>query len=182
MVWGEKLGAAGGADGMERPSNLGSGAATYQSARTMTTSSEAHTPKGKLGRRVSASLVVADETQDLAEAGHGQETAVLRVCNLPYFAQYCWRKLRPLEELDGNLARYYAELLCVGLLEEILEDALLLRGEVEDGLVCACLAPVLIAVLGSINILNSPLAERSAMAVELQMLGRVVVKMDACLQ
>jgi hypothetical protein len=79
---------------------------------------------------------VSDETQDLAEAGHGQETAVLRVCNLPYLTQYGWCKLGALEELDGNLACYYAELLCVGLLEEILEDALFVWCEVEDGLVC----------------------------------------------
>jgi hypothetical protein len=83
---------------------------------------------------------VADETQHLAEASHGQQTAVLRVGNLPYLAQYCRRKLGALEELDGDLACYYAELFCVGLLEEILEDALLLRCEVEDGLVYACLA------------------------------------------
>jgi hypothetical protein len=49
-----------------------------------------HTSKGKLGSRVSARLVVSNEAQDLAEASHGQETAVLRVCNLPYFTQYGW--------------------------------------------------------------------------------------------
>jgi hypothetical protein len=98
------------------------------------------TPKGKLRRGVSAGLVVSDVTQDLAEAGHGQQTAVLRVCYLPYFTQHSRRKLSPLEELDGNLACDDAQLLCVGLLEQVLEDALLLRGEVEDGLVCTCLA------------------------------------------
>jgi hypothetical protein len=81
---------------------------------------------------------VADETQDLAEAGHGQQTAVLRVGNLPYFAQDSRRELGTLEELDGDLARDDAELLGVGLLEKKLEDALLLGGQVEDGLVCAC--------------------------------------------
>jgi hypothetical protein len=106
----------------------------------MTTALDIHTPKGKLWRRVSASLVVSDETQDLAEAGHGQQTAVLRVCNLPYFTQHRRRKLGPLEELDGNLACDDTKLLCVCLLEEILEDALLVWCEVEDGLVCACLA------------------------------------------
>jgi hypothetical protein len=83
---------------------------------------------------------VSDETQDLAEAGHGQQTAVLRVCNLPYLTKHRRRKLGALEELDGNLAGYDAKLLCVGLLEEELEDALLIRREVEDGLVCTCLA------------------------------------------
>jgi hypothetical protein len=81
---------------------------------------------------------VADEAQDLAEAGHGQQTAVLRIGNLPYLAQDSRRELGALEELDGNLARDDAELLCVGLLEEELEDALLLGRQVEDGLVCAC--------------------------------------------
>lgn len=101
---------------------------------------EQPTSKGKLGRGISASLVVSDQTQDLAEAGHGQQTTVLCVCDLPYLAQDSWLELGALEELDGNLARYDAELLCVCLLEEVLEDALLVRCEVEDGLVCAALA------------------------------------------
>jgi hypothetical protein len=83
---------------------------------------------------------VSDEAQDLAEAGHGQETAVLGVCNLPYFTQHGWCQLSALEELDGDLACYDAQLLRVGLLEEKLEDALLLGRQVEDGLVCALLA------------------------------------------
>jgi hypothetical protein len=83
---------------------------------------------------------VADEAQDLAEAGHGQKTAVLRVGNLPYLAQDGGRELGALEEFDGDLARYDAQLLCVGLLEEVLEDALLLGRQVEDGLVCTALA------------------------------------------
>lgn len=83
---------------------------------------------------------MSDEAQDLAEAGHGQETAVLRVCNLPYLAQDSGCQLGALEELDGNLACYDAQLLRVGLLEEELEDALLLGRQVEDGLVCAALA------------------------------------------
>lgn len=85
---------------------------------------------------------MSDETQDLAEAGHGQETAVLCVCNLPYLTQDGWCQLGALEELDGNLACYDAQLLRVGLLEEILEDALLLGRQVENGLVCAALARV----------------------------------------
>lgn len=102
--------------------------------------SSALTAKGKLRRGVSAGLVVSDEAQDLAKAGHGQQTAVLCVCNLPYLAQDGWLQLGALEELDGDLACDDAELLGVGLLEQVLEDALLLWGEVEDGLVCACLA------------------------------------------
>ena len=85
---------------------------------------------------------MSDETQDLAEASHGQETAVLCVCNLPYLTQDGWCQLGALEELDGNLACYDAQLLRVGLLEEILEDALLLGRQVENGLVCAALAGV----------------------------------------
>jgi len=79
---------------------------------------------------------VADQTQYLAEAGQGQEATVLRVCNLPYLAQHGRRKLGALEELDGDLARDDAELLRVGLLEEVLECALLVGREVEDGVVC----------------------------------------------
>jgi hypothetical protein len=117
------------------------GARLYTCQR-VTTQQPSHirTPKSKLRRGISAGLVVSDETQDLAEAGHGQQTAVLRVCYLPYLSQYSRRKLGALEELDGNLAGDDAQLLCVGLLEQELEDALLLRGEVEDGLVCTCLA------------------------------------------
>jgi hypothetical protein len=111
-----------------------------RSAQNMSTAAAVRTPKGKLRRGVSACLVVADETQDLAEAGHGQQAAVLRVCDLPYLSQHRRRKLGALEELDGYLACDDAELLGVGLLEEELEDALLVRGEVEDGLVCARLA------------------------------------------
>jgi hypothetical protein len=121
---------------------------------------EGITSKGKLGGGVSAGLVVSDQTQDLAEARHGQQTTVLRVCNLPYLAQDCWCKLGALKELDGNLARYDAQLLCVGLLEEILEGALLLWGEVKDGLVCAWLAwaPV-------INT-NTPVSEASTYSIQ----------------
>ena len=123
---------------------------------------------------------MSNETQDLAEAGHGQQTAVLRVCNLPYLAQHRRRKLGALEELDGDLACDDAKLLCVGLLEEELEDALLIGREVEDGLVCACLAAPSTHHDDICNILNSPLAARSAMAVALQMGGRVVVMGEAC--
>ena len=153
---------------MFRPSNLGSGAAAQTLACRVKRGWRWTTSEGKLGGGISASLVVADQPQDLAEAGHGQETAVLRVCNLPYFAQDGGRELGPLEELDGNLAGYDAELLCVGLLEQVLEHALFLGGEVEDGLVCDGLAGVHRGVwaAGRSSILNSPLAERSAMAVE----------------
>jgi hypothetical protein len=77
---------------------------------------------------------VPNEPQDLAEARHGQQTPVLRVGNLPYLAQYRRRKLGALEELDGNLACDDAQLLRVGGAEEVLENALLIGGEVEDGL------------------------------------------------
>jgi hypothetical protein len=116
---------------------LGQGRGYTVSAHGMLILPQQHTPKSQLGGRVSARLVVADETQDLAEAGHGEQAAVLRVCNLPYLAQYRRRKLGALKELDGDLARDDTELLRVGLLEEELEDALLLGREVEDGLVCA---------------------------------------------
>lgn len=176
--WAAKVGAGGGADGMVMPSNLGSGAATanismhHRQRRPWSPTSE-----GELGRRVSASLVVADEAQDLAEAGHGQQTAVLRVCNLPYLAQDGRRQLGALEELDGNLARDDAQLLRVGLLEQVLEHALLFWGEVEDGLACASVSlqrthkhtsthAVHTGAHGGTrgNAPISPLAERSAMA------------------
>ena len=94
----------------------------------------------ELGGGIPAILIVADQTQDLAEAGRGQEAAVLRVCNLPYLAQHGRRKLGPLEELDGDLARDDAELLRVGLLEQVLEGALLVGREVQDGMVWVGLA------------------------------------------
>lgn len=50
-----------------------------------------------------------------------------------YLSQDCRGKLRPLEELDGDLAGYYAHLLGIGLAEELAEDALLLGREVERG-------------------------------------------------
>lgn len=100
------------------------------------------TPEGQLWRGVAASLVVPDQAQDLAEARHGQQAAVLRVCDLPYLAQDGRGQLGALEELDGDLACDDAELLCVGLLEEVLEHALLVRRQVEHGLVCAALAVV----------------------------------------
>jgi len=180
VVCGEKLGAATGAEGMLRPSNLGSGAATVSSARNLTTASQGRTAEGQLRGRIAAGLVVADETQDLAEAGHGQQAAVLRVGNLPYLAQHRRRQLRPLEELDGDFARDDAELLGVGLLKQVLEDALLLGREVEDGLVCARLAAADTRG-GCIDILNSPLLERSAMAAAVQARGAWCSKVDACL-
>lgn len=124
-----------------------------------------HTSVRQLGRGVAASLVVADQTQDLAEAGHGQQAAVLRVCNLPYLAQHGGGQLGALEELDGDLARYDAKLLCVGLLEEVLEHALLVGRQVEGGLVYAPLA-VMVAVCMLEDALSSPLAARSAMAAQ----------------
>jgi hypothetical protein len=78
---------------------------------------------------------VSDQTQHLAEAGRGQETAVFCICNLPYLAQHGRGQLRPLEKLDSDLACDDAELLRVGLLEEVLESALLVRSKVEDGMV-----------------------------------------------
>lgn len=89
------------------------------------------TLEGKLWRGITASLVVADEAQDLAEARRRQQAAVLCVCDLPYLAQHGGLQLGALEELDGDLARDDAELLCVGLLEQILEGALLVGGQVE---------------------------------------------------
>ena len=165
MVWGEKgWGAAGGAAGTVRPSNLGRGAAAGTLASTRPVSRAKRTPECQLRRGVSASLVVSDESQDLAEAGHGQQTAVLRVCNLPYLAQHGRGQLGALEELDGDLARYDAELLCVGLVEEVLEHALLLGRQVEDGLVYARLAVVMAVPSSCVDALSSPLPERSAMA------------------
>jgi hypothetical protein len=128
----------------------------------------------ELYRGFTAGLVVADQAQDLAEAGHGQQAAVLGVCNLPYLAQDCGCKLGALEELDGDLACDDTELLRVGLLEEVLEDALLLGSEVEDGLVCAGVSEgsgvrhAATAMAGCRGItrgcvLSSPLPERSAM-------------------
>jgi hypothetical protein len=77
---------------------------------------------------------VPNEPQDLAEARHGQQAPVLRVRDLPYLAQYGRRKLGALEKLDSDLARDDAQLLRVGGAEEVLEDALLVGREVEDGL------------------------------------------------
>lgn len=92
------------------------------------------TLEGQLGRGVAASLVMADQAQDLAEARRRQQAAVLRVRDLPYFAQHGGLELGALEELDGNLACDDAELLGVGLLEEVLEGALLLGREVQAAL------------------------------------------------
>jgi hypothetical protein len=145
VVCGEKpWGAAGGAAGTLSPSNLGSGAAACMlaTATPIGSGSMRRTPEGQLWRGVAASLVVPDQAQDLAEARHGQQAAVLRVCDLPYLAQDGRGQLGALEELDGDLARDDAELLCVGLLEEVLEHALLVRRQVEHGLVCAALAVV----------------------------------------
>jgi hypothetical protein len=134
----------------------------------------------KLYGRITAGLVVADQAQDLAETRHGQQATVLGVCNLPYLAQDCGCKLGALEELDGDFACDDAELLCIGLLEEMLEDALLLGREVEDGLVCAGVSVssmvrhVATAATAAVGcrartrgcVLSSPLPERSAMRVE----------------
>lgn len=122
------------------------------------------TPKCQLGRGVAASLVVSNEAQDLAEAGHGEQAAVLRVCNLPYLAQDGRGQLGALEELDGDLARYDAELLCVGLVEEVLEYALLVGRQVEDGLVCGAVSWSRAGGRCCEDALRSPLPVRSAMA------------------
>ena len=147
LTWGVRLaggcakgpgtGAGGaGADGMDRPSNLGSWGAAATVSQSVGRSvgcwcRERRTLESKLGRGVAASLVVADQTQDLAEACRRQQASVLCVCDLPYLAQHGWLQLRPLEELDGDFACDDAELLRVGLLEEILEGALLVGGEVQ---------------------------------------------------
>lgn len=92
------------------------------------------TLESKLWRGVAASLVVADQAQNLAEACRRQQAAVLCVCDLPYFAQHGRLQLRPLEELDGDFACDDAELLRVGLLEQVLEGALLVGREVQAAL------------------------------------------------
>lgn len=124
-----------------------------------------HTLESELRRWVSAVLVVADQTQHLAEAGRGQEAAVFRVCDLPNLAQHGRRKLRTLEELDSDLACDDTELFRIGLLEEILECTLLVRREVEDGMVCIRSAPLPSQESLHDDVLSSPLAARSAMAV-----------------
>ena len=176
MVCGEKpWGGAGGAAGTLSPSNLGSGAAACMlaTATPINIGSMQRTSEGQLWRGVAASLVVSDQAQDLAEARHGQQAAVLRVCDLPYLAQDGRGQLGALEELDGNLACYHTKLLCVGLLEEVLEHALLVRRQVEHGLVCAASAIVSSCVRPGgmhrgvrwVDALSSALPERSAMAV-----------------
>ena len=72
-----------------------------------------------------------NQAQHLAEARRRQQAAVLCVCNLPYLAQHGGLELGAFEELDGNLAGDDAELLRVGLLEEVLECALLVGREVQ---------------------------------------------------
>lgn len=152
-------GVGAGADGMDRPSNLGSVGAAVGGLGGQRAGSVAWgmgmgngkwgmwnaqgygacgagrvsllTLKGKLWRGIAACLVVADQAQDLAEAGRRQQAAVLGVGNLPYLAQHGGLQLGALEELDGDLAGDDAELLGVGLLEQVLEGALLFGGQVE---------------------------------------------------
>lgn len=128
---------------------------------------EIPTSKGKLWRGIAAGLVVADQAQDLAEARRRQQAAVLRVCNLPYLAQDGGSQFGALEELDGDFARDDAQFLGICLLEQILEGTLLVGGQVEDGVVCnqnKLSAGDATAASGIMDILSSPLAERSAMA------------------
>lgn len=125
-----------------------------------------HTSERQLRRGVPASLVVSNKSQDLAEAGHGQQTAVLCICDLPYLAQDGRGQLCALEKLDGDLACYDAELLCVSLLEEVLEHALLFGCQVEDGLVYTRLAVVMAVSRLWVNALSSPLPVRSAMTAQ----------------
>jgi hypothetical protein len=153
-----------GAEGMARPSNLGSvGAAAGEGWSACGVAGIGHglTLEGKLWRRVAACLVVADQAQDLAEAGRRQQAAVLRVCDLPYLAQHGGLQLGALEELDGHLAGDDAELLGVGLLEEVLEGALLVGREVETAL---CMRRQLErGAPGATDIPRAPLAAWSAM-------------------
>jgi hypothetical protein len=60
--------------------------------------------EGELGGWLSAGLVVSDETKDDAEAGPGEQTAVLSVGNLPYLAQDLRVEGCALEEGHGALA------------------------------------------------------------------------------
>jgi hypothetical protein len=78
---------------------------------------------------------MANQTQDLAEARRGQETAVLCICNLPYLTQHGRGQLGALEEFDSDLSGNDTKLLRVGLLEQVLEGALFVGREVEDGVV-----------------------------------------------
>lgn len=166
MFCGEKpWGVADGAAGTLSPSNLGSGAAgTCVSVHSLYSIQATPTSVGQLRRGIAASLVVSDESQNLAEARHGQQAAVLCVCNLPYLAQHGRGQLGALEELDGDLARYDAKLLCVGLLEEVLEYPLLIGCEVQGRLVCVVLAVVVAVSACRLHALSSPLPVRSAMA------------------
>jgi len=68
---------------------------------------------------------VPDQPQHHAEARLGEQPAVLGIRNLPYFAEDIGGDLGALEEGDGALAGYDAELVAVGLREEEGEGAFL---------------------------------------------------------
>ena len=73
------------------------------------------------------------QPQDHAEARLRKQTAILRVCNLPYLAEYVWGYIGALEEGDGVLSCDHSQLVLVGLLEEVGECALLVGAEIKNG-------------------------------------------------
>jgi hypothetical protein len=76
---------------------------------------------------------VSDESQDDAETGPGEQSAVLSVRNLPYLAEDLRVQSGSLEEGYGAFTSDDAQLISVGKSEEVCERAFLVGREVQNG-------------------------------------------------
>ena len=79
---------------------------------------------------------MSDESQDDAETGPGEQSAVLSVRNLPYLAEDLRVQSGSLEEGYGAFTSDDAQLISVGKSEEVCKSAFFVGGEVQDGGVC----------------------------------------------
>lgn len=73
---------------------------------------------------------MSNQSQDHAKAGFGQESSVFGIGDLPYFTQGLRWDVGAFEEGNGALAGQHAEIIGVGLGEEVGESAFFFRGEV----------------------------------------------------
>ena len=78
---------------------------------------------------------MSNQPQDHAKARFGQESSVLGIGDLPYFTQGLRWDVGAFEEGDGTLAGQHAEIIGVGLGEEVGEGAFFFMGEIQEGLV-----------------------------------------------
>jgi hypothetical protein len=102
---------------------------------------------------------VSNETQNDAEARPGEQATVLSVRDLPYLAEDLRVEGGAFEEGHGAFASDYAQLVGIGEVEQVGEDAFLFRREVEDCRVCRYVSLPQVMTTKGADVLESLLSD-----------------------